>query len=432
MASPSNPENHAGSTAENGIEQLYREDRGRILATLIRLLGDFDLAEEMMHEAFTAALARWPDGGLPANARAWIISTARFKAVDRYRRDVRLRELADQGILGQDQALDADQPDRMLSDDRLRLIFTCCHPSLGVESQIALTLRTLCGLGTEEIARAFLVPVPTMSQRLLRAKQKIRTARIPYRVPPDELLAERVGAVLATIYLIFSEGYAATRGEDALRQDLCSEAIRLGRLLVQILPDQPQIQALLALMLLHDSRRNARTTNEGDIVLLEDQNRELWHRDQIREGVALVETALRDGAGQSRYGIEAAIAAIHAQTRGPDATDWAQIAGLYGLLRGLYPTPVVELNRAVAVGMSEGAEKGLELIEAIENHEELRGYHLLPAAKAHMLSTLGRLEEARQQYRKAIALARNGPERRFLEKRLEATGLRMPKVELGH
>jgi RNA polymerase sigma-70 factor (ECF subfamily) len=391
------------------VESLYRKDGDRILAALIGLLHDFDLAEEMMQEAFVAALNLWPVHGVPANPRSWIVTTARHKAIDCIRRNIRFRDkLPELCRLIEDEveSVSFEESATMLADDRLRLIFTCCHPALPLDAQIPLTLHTLCGLSTEEIARCFLVPLPTMAQRLVRAKRKIRDARIPYRVPPDDLLAQRLDAVLTTVYLIFTEGYAATR------QDLSTEAIRLGRLLVELIPGRQEPRALLSLMLLHDSRRDARTDDAGDIVLLDDQDRSKWNQAQIQEGIALLNVVLNAGAGHTRYALEAAIAALHSET----PTDWRRIAGLYNLLLGVHPSPVVFLNRAIAVAMVEGPERGLQLL----NELELSQYHLLPAAKAHLLRLLGREKEAATYYQQALSLVVSEPERRFLEKRLGA------------
>jgi RNA polymerase sigma-70 factor (ECF subfamily) len=386
---------------------------------LIRLLGDLDLAEEAVQEAFAAALVAWPKTGPPANPRAWLVSAGRNKAVDLLRRRALLEskrdELARLNALAEQVA---DVPEEtMLKDDRLRLIFTCCHPALPREAQVPLTLRTLCGLSTEEIAHAFLVPVPTMAQRLVRAKQKIRDAGIPYRVPADEELPERVETVLLVVYLVFNEGYNASAGDALVRRELCGEAIRLGRLVYALMPGEPEAQALLALMLLHDSRRDARTTDSGEIVLLEEQDRSRWHRDQIAEGLELVENALGRGA-RGPYALQAAIAALHAQAKSARETDWHQIAALYELLWQVQPSPVVELNRAVAIAMANGLSEGLQLLDALQERGELRGYYLLPAARGDLLRRMERWEESSNAYREALALVSNEAERKFLQSRL--------------
>ena len=401
------------------LEEIQRAEHGRILATLIRLVGDFDVAEDALQDAYALALQRWPVDGEPASPRAWLVGTARHKAIDRLRRQARMVTGHDLEALGGEtegplpgQAADAD-----VEDDRLRLIFTCCHPALGLEAQVALALRTLCGLTSVEIARAFLVPEATMAQRLVRAKRKIRDAGIPYRAPPAEQLAGRVDGVLATIYLVFNEGYAATAGDSLLRAELCDEAIRLGRLVVELLPAQPGARALLALMLLHDARRPARVSGDGELVLLEDQDRRLWDQGKIREGIALAEHALRRG-GPSVYGLQAAIAALHAQAATAGDTDWRQIAALYGLLVRVHPTPITELNRAVAIAMAEGPARGLERLEALGADGELDSHHLFHAARADLLRRLGRFGEAADGYRRALSTAANEAERRYLARRL--------------
>ncbi len=407
-------------TAE-AIDQTFRAESGRILATLIRVCGDFDLAEEAMQDAFTVALDHWPRDGVPANPGAWITTTARRKAIDRLRRDRTL--IAKRSQIEADAALDAfageTEPTDMteLTDDRLRLIFTCCHPALALESQVALTLRTLGGLATPQIARAFLVPEATMVQRLVRVKRKIREAGIPYRVPPDHLLPDRLHAVLTVLYLIFNEGYSASSGDSLVRQDLCAEAIRLARILHELMPDEPEALGLLALMLLHDSRREARTGPAGELVLLEEQDRTKWRGDQINEGAAMVERALRmRRAGP--YQLQAAIAALHCRAARADDTDWDQIAALYAELLNLQTTPVVALNHAVAVAMVNGPQAGLLLLDEPALASALDGYHLYHATRADLLRREGRADEAAAAYGRALALATNAAERSYLEKRL--------------
>jgi RNA polymerase sigma-70 factor (ECF subfamily) len=401
------------------FEKLHREESGRILATLIGLLGDFDLAEEMLQEAYAVALQKWPSEGAPANPRAWLISTARHKAIDRLRRDQRFERKSEEIAKTSEIAArpEGDREEEMFADDRLRLIFTCCHPSLPVEARVALTLRTVCGITTEEISRAFLIPVATMAQRLVRAKGKIREAGIPYRVPSPEELRDRLDGVLLVVYLIFNEGYLASSGDALIRRELCAEAIRLGRVLCDLLPKQPEAQALLGLMLLHDSRRDARVRAEGELVLLEEQDRRLWHREQIQEGTELVESALRGGAA-GVYTLQAAIAALHANAKTAKDTDWPQIAALYGALLRTHESPVIEVNRAVAVAMGRSMEEGLALLDELEKRKELEEFHLLAAARADLLLRLGRLGEAADAYRRALALATNDIERRFLRRRL--------------
>jgi RNA polymerase sigma-70 factor (ECF subfamily) len=400
------------------VDAVYRAESRRILATLIRLLGDFDLAEEALHEAFTAAVERWPTAGIPANPRAWLVSTGRFKAIDQLRRrarfDASLQSLADR--LGDGVTAAPDVDDEGVEDDRLRLIFTCCHPALPPDARVALTLREVCGLTTEEIARAFLTAPPTLAQRIVRAKGKIRDAGIPYQVPGRTDLPERLDTVLQVVYLVFNEGYSATAGAAVTRPDLSAEAIRLGRLLVELLPDS-EVLGLLALMLLHDARRAARTSSDGEIVLLDDQDRSLWDRGQIAEGVALVERALA-ARRVGPYVLQAAIAAVHAEAATPAATDWAEIVGLYDVLLRLAPSPVVELNRAAAVAMRDGPEAGLAAVDAILARGELGEYHLAHSARGELLRRLGRRDESIAAYRRALALAAQEPERRLLEKRL--------------
>jgi RNA polymerase sigma-70 factor (ECF subfamily) len=401
------------------VEATYRSESRRVLATLIHLLGDFDRAEEALHDAFMAAVEQWPRDGVPANPRAWLVSTGRFKAIDSMRRRARFDESASELARRLDgEAMEPALWDEQgIEDDRLRLIFTCCHPALQADARIALTMREVCGLTTEEIARAFLTAAPTMAKRIVRAKAKIRDARIPYEVPTQSELAPRLDTVLQVIYLVFTEGYSASSGESLTRPDLSGEAIRLGRLLVELLPE-PESQGLLALMLLHESRRGARTSPEGDLVLLDDQNRSLWNRDLIGEGIALVEQALesrRFGA----YTLEAAIAATHAEAPNAAATDWAQIVALYDALLSGNPSPVVELNRAVAVAMRDGPQAGLTLIEGILARGELEDYYLAHATRADFYRRLGEVEQARASYERALELARPEVARRFLARRLK-------------
>ncbi len=402
------------------LDAIYRAESGYILATLIRLLGDFDLAEDAMHDAFAAALERWPQDGVPANPRAWLVSTGRFKAIDALRRRARF-DAAQEKIAAQLEAGDAATgDDGSVEDDRLRLIFTCCHPALAPEARVALTLREVCGLTTEEIARAFLMSAPTLAQRIVRAKAKIRDARIPYEVPSPEELPDRLNTVLQVVYLVFSEGYSASSGASLTRADLSAEAIRLGRLLLELEPE-PEVMGLLALMLLQESRCAARTSPMGELVLLENQDRSLWNRQQIAEGVKLVERALvsrRFGP----YTLQAAIAAVHSEAATAALTDWPQIVALYSVLARAEPSPIVELNRAVAVAMRDGPEAGLALIDAVFRRGDLMDYALAHSARADMCRRLGRNAEARSSYERALALTCLEPERRFLEKRLRELG----------
>jgi RNA polymerase sigma-70 factor (ECF subfamily) len=418
MAITNNEQSPLAAERIEKIGALYRSDSRRVLATLIRLLGDFDLAEEATHEAFAIALDSWPRDGFPENPRTWLISTGRFKAIDRLRRGARFNAaragLADE-LEGAAVTIDDDGA-QGLADDRLRLIFTCCHPALTADARIALTLREVCGLETEEIARAFLIPAPTLAQRIVRAKGKIRDARIPYQVPTREELPERLDAVLHVVYLVFNEGYSASAGESLTRHDLSSEAVRLARLLSELLPE-PEALGLLALMLLHDARRAARTTAGGELVLLDEQDRALWNREQIREGAALVERAL----ASRRFGpytLQAAIAATHAEAATALATDWRQIVGLYDVLLRVEASAVVELNRAAAIAMRDGPAAALPLIDAILARGELTEYHLAHSARADLCRRLGRTPEAIAAYKRALSLTRQAPERRFLERRL--------------
>ncbi|MEO8409320.1 MAG: RNA polymerase sigma factor [Propionivibrio sp.] len=408
------------------IAAVYRTESRRVFATLIRLLGDFDTAEEALHEAFRAALEQWPRDGIPANPRAWLVSAGRFKAIDGLRRVARFEPLPED--FDQRLAADDDDPagEEGIEDDRLRLIFTCCHPALAAEAQIALTLREVCGLTTEEIAHAFLTPAATLAQRIVRAKAKIRAARIPYRVPSSEELPDRVASVLRVVYLVFNEGYAASSGAELTRHDLSGEAIRLGRLLLELLPE-PEAMGLLALMLLHESRRAARTAPDGEIVLLADQDRALWNHEQIAEGTALAQRAIRGSRGArgsiparqiGAYTLQAAIAVVHANAPSAEATDWAQIVALYDLLARVEPSPVIELNRAVAVAMRDGPAAGLALIDALLARGELTHYHLAHSARADLCRRLGQTAQARASYERALELARQEPEHRFLERRL--------------
>ncbi|QDU90736.1 ECF RNA polymerase sigma factor SigE [Pirellulimonas nuda] len=401
------------------IDALYRDESRRVFASLVRLLGGFDQAEEALHEAFAAAVERWPTDGVPANPRAWLVSTGRFKSIDAVRRRARFDKSV-AAIAEQRPTATLSEPppdDPALPDDQLRLIFTCCHPALAPQTQIALTLREVCGLTTEEVAAAFLVPPPTIAQRIVRGKAKIRDTRIPYEVPSLDEAPERLDSVLAVIYLVFNEGYSASGGDAAIRQELSGEAIRLCRLLAALLPD-PEVEGLLALMLLHDARRDARATPGGDLILLEDQDRTLWKRPQIDEGAGLVRRSL----ASRRFGVytlQAAIAAVHAGAPTAAQTDWAQIAALYDVLLDAEPSPIVELNRAVAVAMRDGPEAGLALVDAIVARGELADFHLAHAARADFCRRLGRTAEAREAYRRALGLAKQAPERRFLEKRIE-------------
>jgi len=408
----------AAADAREVIDGVYRLESRQVFATLVRLLGDFDLAEEALHDAFKAALEQWPRDGMPANPRAWLISTGRFKAIDAIRRRKRLEPLPEdfEKNLPADGADPASYETESVEDDRLRLIFTCCHPALAPDAQVAMTLREVCGLTTEEVARAFLVSPATVAQRIVRAKAKIRNARIPYVVPSEADLPERLDAVLRVVYLVFNEGYSASSGNSVTRQDLSTEAIRLGRVIMELLPES-EVIGLLALMLLQESRRASRTSASGDLVLLEDQDRSLWNRDYIREGIGLVQRALSAGRF-GPYTLQGAIAAVHAEAPSAAATDWTQIVGLYDLLLRAEPSPVVELNRAVALAMRDGPAPGLGVIDAILARGELKNYHLAHAARADLCRRLGRTVEARTSYETALKLAQQEPEQRFLRRRL--------------
>jgi RNA polymerase sigma-70 factor (ECF subfamily) len=408
------------SPANSAVDAVYRSDWGRIIATLIRSFGDFDVAEEAAQEAFAAALNQWPSEGVPSSPAAWIIQAAKHKAIDRLRRQSRFHEKVES--YASEIGFTTEQPDPFtneITDDRLRLIFTCCHPALAPEAQIALTLRTLCGLQTEEIARAFLVAPATMAQRLVRAKRKIRDAGIPYKVPDTAEIPTRLDAVLTVIYLVFNEGYASTQGAQLVRGDLCAEAIRLARIVRMLMAPLPpaEVTGLLALMLLHHSRRDARVSEKGDLIVLEEQDRSRWRRDEITEALALVRQALISPDAGS-FSFQAAIAAEHCRARQAEATDWRQIVALYDRLQTLQPTPIVSLNRAVAVAMADGPQQGLALIDQIVAGGELDDYHLLPATRAELLRRSGLKREAAESYRRALALVTNDAERRFLEKRL--------------
>jgi RNA polymerase sigma-70 factor, ECF subfamily len=413
------PEDAGNAQTHQAVDAIYRRESRRVFATLIRLIGDFDLAEEALHEAFAAAVEQWPTQGIPANPRAWLVSAGRFKAIDSMRRrakfDASLGELTER--LNKQSEDPAMRDDESIEDDRLRLIFTCCHPALPTEARVALTLREVCGLTTEEIARAFLAAAPTIAQRIVRAKAKIKAARIPYQIPSRQDMPDRLDAVLYVIYLVFNEGYSASSGESVTRGDLSNEAIRLGRLLNELLPET-EVVGLLGLMLLQESRHEARMTPAGDLILLEEQDRSLWNHEQISEGLELVERAL-SSRRFGPYTLQAAIAAVHAQAQSPAETDWSQIAALYGLLLRIEPSPVIELNRAVAIAMKDGPAAGLALIDAILAQGDLTDYHLAHAARADLFCRLGRIADARSAYQRALTLVRQEPERRFLQQRLQ-------------
>lgn len=409
----------SSATVHARVEAVYRNDSRRVFATLIRLLGDFELAEEAMQEAFALAAEQWPAAGVPDNPRAWLVSTARHKAIDRMRRNSRWTEIARE-LAGDESRIVGPGPedDPVVEDDLLRLIFTCCHPALGREAQVALTLREVCGLTTEEVARAFLTAVPTMAQRIVRAKHKIRDAGIPFELPDARDLPSRLEAVLRVVYLVFNEGYAASGGETLTRPRLCAEGLRLGRLLVRLAPNA-ETRGLLGLMLLHDARRNTRADDGGDIVLLEDQDRGRWDRDQIAEGARLVEKALASGRW-GPYAVQGAIAAVHAESPSWEATDWPQIAGLYEVLMRIAPSPVVELNLAAAVAMVDGARAGLERVEAIFERDELTGFFPAHATRAELLTRLGESEAARDAWQRALALTDQEPQQRLVRRRLDS------------
>ncbi len=400
------------------VDEVYRTESRRVFATLIRLLGDFDLAEDAMHDAFRVAMEQWQKKGIPSNPRAWLVSTGRFKAIDRLRRQSRFDSMQTERTEQLESGTDdpSEQVDMEIKDDVLRLIFTCCHPALSMDARVALTLREVCDLTTEEIARAFLITPPTLAQRIVRAKSKIREARIPYQVPEEHELPDRLDAVLQVIYLVFNEGYYASSGDSLTRHDLSNEAIRLGRLLFDLLPDS-EVMGVLALMILHESRRMARTSPTGDLILLEDQDRTLWNREMIKEGLSLIQRAFSSNRFGT-YTLQAAIAAVHARASTPDETDWAEIVGLYSLLMRVNPSPIVELNRAVALAMRDGPGAGLEAIDTILARGDLTDYHLAHSARAELCMRLGKNDEARASWERALNLAQQDPERRFIERKL--------------